>query len=92
MRPREACCHSDSSERPSADAGVKNLQRMKIKESEKRNEYLDLARNKKAVEHKVDGGTSCKWCKGGYKNRKSETIQITALLRSGGILRSVMEN
>ena len=28
--PEETCCHSDSSERPSANGGVKNSQRSKI--------------------------------------------------------------
>ena len=34
--------------------------RMKIKENEKRNKYLDLARElKKNMEHEGDGDTSC---------------------------------
>ena len=40
-----------------ADHGVK------LKESEKRNKYLDLVRElKKTMEHKGDGDTNYKWC------------------------------
>ena len=42
---------------------------MKIKESEKRDKYLDLARKKKkqnkkktTMAHEDDGNTNCNWC------------------------------
>ena len=61
-RLQENCCHSNSSERPSADADVNNTngdsnnnnnnnnnipadQRIKLKECEKKDKNLDLARN-----------------------------------------------
>ena len=35
---------------------------MKIKEKEKRDKYLDLAKElKKALEHEDDGDTNCNW-------------------------------
>ena len=37
--------------------------RVKLKESEKENKYIDLARElKKTVEHKSNGYTNCRWC------------------------------
>ena len=34
-----------------------------IMNNEKRDKYLDLAREqKKSVEHEVDGDTNCNWC------------------------------
>ena len=37
--------------------------RVKLKESKKRNKYLDLAReHKKTMGHKNDGDTNCNWC------------------------------
>ena len=33
--------------------------KVKLKEIEKKDNYLDLARNRKAVEHKSDGDTRC---------------------------------
>ena len=35
---------------------------VKLKESEKRDKYLDLARKKKTVEHESDNYTNCNWC------------------------------
>ena len=37
--------------------------RIKLKESEKRDKYLDFARElKKTMEHESDGDTDCNWC------------------------------
>ena len=37
--------------------------RVKVKGSEKRDKYLDLARElKKTMEHESDSGTNCNWC------------------------------
>ena len=37
--------------------------RIELKESEKRDEYVDFARElKKTMEHEVDGDTSSNWC------------------------------
>ena len=37
--------------------------RVKLKESEKKDKYLDLARElKKTVEYESDGDTDCNWC------------------------------
>ena len=46
---------------------VPTNQRVILKESEKRDKYLDLARelkkkNKKTMEHEGDGDTNCNWC------------------------------
>ena len=35
---------------------------VKIKESEKRDKYLDLAREQITMEHEGDGDTNCDWC------------------------------
>ena len=76
---------------------------VKIKEIEKRDKYLDLARElKKTIEHESDSDTNCGWCigtipKGLVKEWENleisgqvETMQITALLRSARILRGVL--
>ena len=66
------------------DFAVPTEHRVKIKENEKRNKYLDLARELKKL---CDGGTNCKWCtrndhkkhgKGTerFGNRSTQTIQI----------------
>ena len=45
------------------DFAVPADHRLKLKESEKKNKYLDLARElKKTIEHKVDDYTNCNWC------------------------------
>ena len=36
--------------------------RVKIKESEKRDKYPDLAREQKTMEHEGDSDTNCGWC------------------------------
>ena len=75
---------------------------MKIKESEKRDKYLDLAGELKKAEKKVgQGNFNCSWCawkgssgarRGDWRNWKSVgTIKTTALLRSARILRRVLE-
>ena len=64
--------------------------RVKNKELEKIDKYLDLSRElKKAMEHECDGNTNCNWCvwndtKGLVKwleeleiGRREETIQVT---------------
>ena len=77
-----------------------------IKESEKRDKYLDLAReqkNKKTMEHEGDGDTNCGWCtwkilKGLVKRLEDleirgqlEAIQTIGLLRLVRILKRVLE-
>ena len=38
-------------------------QRVKLKENEKKDKYLDLAKYlKKTLEHESDGDVSCNWC------------------------------
>ena len=67
--------------------------RVKLKESEKKDKYLDLIRElKKTTEHESDDDTNCNWCscynhqrigRGDLEIRgRVETIQTTALLRS----------
>ena len=78
--------------------------RVKLKESEKRDNYLDLARElKKTMKHEGDGDTNCNWCSQHTHQRivkgleeleirgQVETIQTIALLRLARILRRVLE-
>ena len=78
--------------------------RVKLKESEKKDKYPDLARElkkKKTVEHEIIPivigvlGTVIKWLIQGLENLEIrgwvETIQTTALLRLTRILRRVLE-
>ena len=74
--------------------------RIKLKECEKRDKYLDLARElKKTMEHEGDNYTNCDWClwRGNSRIIKGpgrfgvETIQTTALLKTVRILRRVLE-
>ena len=72
--------------------------RVKLRESEKNDKYLDFARElKKNVEHESDGYTNynyCSWYRDGKTweiRERVETIQTTALLRSARILRRVLE-
>ena len=52
--------------------------RIKLKENEKKDKYLDLARElKKTVEHESDGDTNCNWCSW-HKNQRIGT-------RTGGL-------
>ena len=45
------------------DLAVSSDHTAKLKESEKKYKYLDLARElKKAVEHENDGCINCNWC------------------------------
>ena len=48
--------------------------RVKIKESERTVKYFDHTREKKAVKHDSDGGTTCNWCtwNGPQKFEKSD--------------------
>ena len=86
------------------DFAVPADHRMKLKESEKKDKYLDLARGlKKTMEHEGDNYTNCDWCfwysnKGLLKGLddlevggRVETIQTTALLKTSRILRRVLE-
>ena len=71
--------------------------KVKLKESEKKDKYLDLARElKKTVEYESDGYNNSNWCSL-YSHQKwaqedlkitgwIENIQTTALLRSARIL------
>ena len=44
------------------DFAVTTDHRVKLKESEKRDKYLDLAREmEKTMEHENDGDTDCNW-------------------------------
>ena len=81
--------------------------RVKVKESEKINKYLDLARElKKTVGHTGDGDTNCSWCtqndsqkigkvigtvRNQGKNHCAYVRQLEALLRLAKILRRVLE-
>ena len=112
----ETCCHADSTEKPSANAGGKNSQkrscrivdfavpadhRVKLKDSEKKDKYLDLAWELKKLRNMevkiipiVIGGLSTvtKGLVQGLEDLeiigRVETIQTIALLR---ILRRVLE-
>ena len=89
-----------------ADFAVPADHRIKLIEWEKRDKYLDLARElkKKTVEHESDDctkavisafGTITKWLLKDLEDlevgRRVETIQMTALLRTARILRRVLE-
>ena len=77
---------------------------IKLKECEKKDKYIDLAKElKKTTEHVSDDCTNCDWflgtvAKGLFKGQEIldvggwvETIQMTALLRTARILRRVLE-
>ena len=71
--------------------GVSLDHRVKKKETEKINKYLDLAREpKKAVLHEGDSDANNSWCaenlEKNWKSGRIETIQTTALLKSPGDL------
>ena len=102
----ETRCHSNSSEKPSADADVKNSKRVynNNNNSEKRDKYLDLARElKKLLNMKVTiipivigaFGTVTKGLLKGLEDLevggRVETIQTTALLKTTRILWRVLE-
>ena len=70
--------------------------RVKLKESEKRDKYVDFARElKKTMEHENDGDTNCNWCSwyshqriytgtGGLKNkRKGEYHSKYSIVKIG---------
>ena len=73
------------------DFAVPADHRAKLKESEKKDKYLDLAKElKKTEEHESDSDTNCNWDL--TIRRQMETIQTTVLLRSARILRRVLES
>ena len=56
------CDSQPNKEREPADFAVPADNWIKLTESEKRDEYLDLARGlKKTMEHENDGDTNCNW-------------------------------
>ena len=60
------------------DFAVPAGHRIKLKESEKKDKYLDLARKlKKNVEHESDVYTNCNWCSW-YSHQRIDT-------RTGGL-------
>ena len=76
------------------DFAVQGNHRVKLKESKKRDEYLDIDRElKKTMEHVGESDTNCSWCAWNshkmiafglddLKTRERvETTQTTALLR-----------
>ena len=81
--------------------------RVKIKENEKRDKYLDLAREqkktKKTIEHEGDGGTNCTWCAWNHPQssirgleeleirRRPESVRTISLLISARILRKILK-
>ena len=86
------------------DFAVPADHRINLKESEKKDKYLDLVRElKKTMEHEGDNCTSCGWCfwysyqriikgTGGLGIRgRVDTIQTTTSLRTTIILRRVLE-
>ena len=86
------------------DFAVPADHRIKLKECEKKDKYLDLARELKKLWNMqvtiipiVIGvfGTVTKWLQRGLEDlevgRRVETIQTTALLRTARILRRVLE-
>ena len=44
------------------DFAVPAEPRVKLKEREKKDKYLDLAKKFKTVEHESNGYTNCRWC------------------------------
>ena len=114
-RVMQTCCLSNSSEKPSVNVSVKTFNCriddfavsanhwIKLKESEKKDKYLDLTRElEKTVEHESHGYTNCRRCSWYSHQRfgkeledleirgRVETIQTRALLRSARILRRVL--
>ena len=88
------------------DFAVPADHRIELKECEKKDKYLDLARElKKTMKHAGDNYADCDWCiwYSNYNNnlskrqedlevgRRVETIQTTASLRTARILRRVLE-
>ena len=70
--------------------------RLKLKESEKKDKYLDLVRElKKTMEHESNGDTSCNWCTryshqridngtGGLANKRtSEYLPSDSIIKIG---------
>ena len=68
---KESCCHSNSSGRPSADAGVKNSQRSKIMKQEK---FLKLNCNRSPIHRdKQLSSPLCKIIRTIFKMNKIQT-------------------
>ena len=59
-------------------------QRVKIKESEKRDEYLDLARELKNMGHKSDGDANCNWCTWNNRQRIDKETRRLRNQRTSG--------
>ena len=60
---------------------------VKLKESEKRDKYLDLAKGiEKTVEHESDNYTNCNWCTW-YSHQRIDTRPARGLInnRTGGV-------
>ena len=61
---------------PIVDFAVPADHRMKLKESEKGDKYLDLGRESKKLEHESDGDTYCNWCTW-YSHQMIKTVTWT---------------
>ena len=95
INKKEGTCHQ-------ADFAFQAKHRVIMKENEKTDKYLDLAKElKKAMEREYDGDTKCSWFAWkGLERRREEleirgridTIQSTALLRSAKILGRVLDS
>ena len=107
LRSEVICCYTDCSERLSINEGWKNrnsVHRINLNEREKKDKYLDLARELKNLWNMkvtivpiVIGalGTITKGLLKGLEDLEiggwTETIQTTVLLRMARILRRVLE-
>ena len=58
--------------------------RVKLKVSEKRDKYQDLARELKAMEYEGDGDTYCYWCTGNNPQRISKRSRRLGNQRASG--------
>ena len=76
------------------DFAVPADHRVNLKESGKRDKYLDFASELKSMEHESDGDTNCNCSFKRLEDLETrgqvETIQITALLKSARIERRVL--
>ena len=90
---------------PVVDFAAPTTHKVKLKESKKKDKYLDLARekNKQIVKHESDADTNYNWCtwkipKGLVKGLeklevrgKVKNVHTIALVRSIRVLRQVLE-